>query len=548
MEKARRKVPQSFARRGQHSSQSEDVNGMAESLSGATRAPHHHSQAEWLQDPQSQQSRPKGGHYPEYELYASENDEETQSTKRLPNNHRSGSPIRNAATNDITSREESIRRIEELIQGIVEVLDEQGMPVLCAIPESHDEDQTNDASDSEEDKVASIRIALANKQKANTRCIVFHNLQQCRLFCSTLLVLSFCHSLLIARRTTSIREVYYYYVTYFRSQRECDRAIVEATKLLRLPRTSLGLYASPKGWFCGCVQIIRNGHVVMDGRAMPSKQGAPITREWLVPFHQLDFTVDCLARNPHRGEEGSYAQSPSSGKQLRAKCILVIEKEGVYNRFSEDRLFEKYPCILVTGKGFPDIATRSLVHTLHNLLHLPVYGVADCNPYGVMVLQTYQYGSELRGVDGGSRYSVPIQWLGLRPSQIRQIRANVGRQFFSHGILQKLTKLDHKRMDQLLDEDHRFHGACTNEGRYAELEMMKKGGYKMELEALNWLGMDFITKWLHGILVRHENQLQQLQLNEEDNTGSVCSSQDACEESRSEEESLASEVHQQEII
>jgi meiotic recombination protein SPO11 len=34
-----------------------------------------------------------------------------------------------------------------------------------------------------------------------------------------------------------------------------------------------------------------------------------------------------------------------------AKCIVVIEKEGAYTRLSEDRVFDKIPCILVTGKG-----------------------------------------------------------------------------------------------------------------------------------------------------------------------------------------------------
>jgi hypothetical protein len=40
-----------------------------------------------------------------------------------------------------------------------------------------------------------------------------------------------------------------------------------------------------------------------------------------------------------------------------------------------------------------------MVHDLHTTLGLPVRGLADCDPFGVMVLHTYQHGSK-RGVGG----------------------------------------------------------------------------------------------------------------------------------------------------
>ena len=72
-------------------------------------------------------------------------------------------------------------------------------------------------------------------------------LSQCRSFASILMVLQFCHSLLTDHRTTTTREVYYFFVTHFRSQRECDAAIWEAASMLKIPRSALGLTASPKG-------------------------------------------------------------------------------------------------------------------------------------------------------------------------------------------------------------------------------------------------------------------------------------------------------------
>ncbi len=231
------------------------------------------------------------------------------------------------------------------------------------------------------------------------------------------------------------------------------------------------------GWFCGCIEIVRNGTVV-DGRALV--QGVPITREWLLDPTQRDFVI----------------------RSCTAKCILVVEKEGVYNRLSEDGFYDKYPCILVTGKGFPDLATRAMVHTLHTEWNeLPVYGLCDCNPYGVSVLQTYKYGSERMGCDGGDRYSVPIKWLGLRPSQVEALQPQL-----ATNVFQQLTDVDKKRLEKLCQPYHPFHDNHDHQQeRLDELCLMQTNGYKVELEALHWLGMDFLSKWVEDLLVRHEN-------------------------------------------
>ena len=58
--------------------------------------------------------------------------------------------------------------------------------------------------------------------------------------------------------------------------------------MLGVSRVSLGLSASPKGWFCGSLEITRRGTLPcgkdvsgkIDGTALPSVQGLPITKEW----------------------------------------------------------------------------------------------------------------------------------------------------------------------------------------------------------------------------------------------------------------------------
>ena len=291
-----------------------------------------------------------------------------------------------------------LHRIESLATTVVDALDAGQMPELVPYqrPFSHE--------------------AMTSNKSMTKRM----TLQQCRSFTSVLLVLAYCHSLLLqssqssgdGRKTTTIREVYYFYVTHFRSQRECDAAIWDACQLLRVPRHALGLQAGSRGWFCGDVRLMRhhpekdenNEEVLWDGRAHAGEQGCPIAADWLLPPHQRSFYVA-----PHSN----------------ITCILVVEKEGIYQRLVQDEFWRQHHCILVTGKGFPDLATRACVHALHRQLRVPVRGLADCDPFGVLVLHCYAHGSDRDGGSGGngSGYRVPMEWIGLRPSQVRHLSA-----------------------------------------------------------------------------------------------------------------------------
>eukprot|EP00547_Thalassionema_nitzschioides_P002914 CAMPEP_0194199334 /NCGR_PEP_ID=MMETSP0156-20130528/395_1 /TAXON_ID=33649 /ORGANISM="Thalassionema nitzschioides, Strain L26-B" /LENGTH=349 /DNA_ID=CAMNT_0038924219 /DNA_START=108 /DNA_END=1157 /DNA_ORIENTATION=- len=342
----------------------------------------------------------------------------------------------------IKKHEKVIDRIEGVAAGIIKALDREEVPLL------------------------------SSESKNTEKCFT---LSQSRSFTSALMVLSYCHSLLLSNRSTTTREVYYFFVTHFRNQRECEQAIWDAADLLGVSRISLGLAASPKGWFCGSLKIVRKNNIT-DAAALSSIQGLPITREWLEP--EKDFEV-----------------------RSNASCILVIEKEGIYNRLSEDRFFETVPCILVTGKGVPDLATRSLVWRLYQQFRLPVLGICDCNPYGIGVLFTYFRGSKRIGVDGEDRYSVPIEWLGLRPSQVEKLRKENKLPF---DVYQKLTEFDRKKIKSYCHHSHDFHG--SNHERLQELLLMKRNGYKVELEALQWIGVNYICHWLQETLQEYINR------------------------------------------
>ena len=46
------------------------------------------------------------------------------------------------------------------------------------------------------------------------------------------------------------------------------------------------------------------------------------------------------------------------------------------------RFYNKYPCIIITAKGQPDVATRLFLRKVKTTLNLPVLGLVDSDPYG----------------------------------------------------------------------------------------------------------------------------------------------------------------------
>ncbi|PQM35075.1 hypothetical protein Pyn_27545 [Prunus yedoensis var. nudiflora] len=79
-----------------------------------------------------------------------------------------------------------------------------------------------------------------------------------------------------------------------------------------------------------------------------------------------------------------------------AKYILVVEKESVFQRLANDQFCNTNHCIVITGRGYPDISTRRFLGLLVDTLYLPTYCLVDCDLYGFDILSTYRFGSMVR--------------------------------------------------------------------------------------------------------------------------------------------------------
>ena len=86
----------------------------------------------------------------------------------------------------------------------------------------------------------------------------------------------------------------------------------------------------------------------------------------------------------------------------------------------EDRFYHKYPCIVITAKGQPDVATRMFLSRITTELKIPVLGLVDSDPYGLKILSVYMSGSKNMSDDSASLTTPDIKWLGLRPSDLNK--------------------------------------------------------------------------------------------------------------------------------
>ncbi|KAF8066174.1 SPO11-2 [Scenedesmus sp. PABB004] len=315
---------------------------------------------------------------------------------------------------------------------------------------------------------------------------------------AVLALLDVVHGLLAGGRSATQRDIYYTLLgpPYFAAPRHVTSAITAALGLLRVPRASLGIAAASKGAVAGRLLLRpRPGEPWQDcslvgpaGRAIPGEVGAIDAMALrrvpagapAPPAHAARRSRHAAAaerRRPVPPRTRSLPPSPrrAARRPVGARFVLVVEKDAVFARLVEDRLHEALPCVLLTGRGMPDLASRAFLAALVAACArggdpaVPVLGLVDWNPGGAAILAAYKFGSAAMGLEG-ARYAVPqLAWLGAT----REMLADVPR-----SACQALGRRDRAVLPGLAA---RFAGRPA---WLAELAAMEEGGLKADLEAL----------------------------------------------------------------
>jgi len=140
--------------------------------------------------------------------------------------------------------------------------------------------------------------------------------------------------------------------------------------------------------------------------------------------------------------------------------------------------------ILITAKGYPDIATRSLLRSLttsslrNNVKQCPIYALVDFDPDGIDILSTYKYGSKALAHQNAELTLPSIQWIGVNSSHVGQDDDLHQTQ----GLL-RLSARDRRKANLMLERSH-FAENGAEPGWRREIQVMLMLNIKAETQLL----------------------------------------------------------------
>ena len=177
------------------------------------------------------------------------------------------------------------------------------------------------------------------------------------------------------------------------------------------------------------------------------------------------------------------------------KWILVIEKEATFRSIAGSDFWDTIISegVIITGKGYPDLATRALLRylstpsTQNGFASPPVHGLADFDPDGIAILSTYKHGSKALAHENKDHAVPQLQWLGLRSPNLHASALDT---HATQGLL-TLTKRDRSKAVAMLEQQD---GVDDKDAflQRSELQTMLMLNTKAELQLLDAIpgGMD----------------------------------------------------------
>lgn len=258
---------------------------------------------------------------------------------------------------------------------------------------------------------------------------------------------------------TSSRDLYYRDPALFGSQAVVDRYVDSIAYTLNVPRATLHVTAAAKGLVAGAFNICRRDGSIVS--AANEKDGM------LVPMLKDILCLDMSA----------------------VKWILVVEKEASFRSIAALSFRETMSTagIIITGKGYPDIATRALLCFMatpcpqNGFVSPLVFCLVDFDPDGLAIMSTYKNGSAALAHENEELRVPQMQWLGLRSDAFGRVTDELrGEQ----GLLALTSRDRRKAVSMLARQDPDASDKHEAEVRNA-LQTMLMLNTKAELQLLD---------------------------------------------------------------
>ncbi len=291
---------------------------------------------------------------------------------------------------------------------------------------------------------------LGNKTKLRNAANFLH----LKKFTQFVWIAYFAHELVEKRKTSTLRDVYYSSQAYgidFEEQRESDELIMDLEALMGRPREDFNIFPAERAAIFG-----------------------DLTIEYTVPGYEGKRIN--LTTHPD-GLMIGHSLRTSEFIETSAERVFVIEKDAIFNRFIEERIYDKYKAILISTSGQAPRAARYLIRRLNQELGLPVYIFTDGDVWGLHIAGVIIYGSA-NSAHVRDLHTPDAKWIGVWATDIERYKLPTD----------PFNDIDMKRLNELL-RDPRYQGELWQR----ELNKFKRLRKKSELEAFSRYGLTYIV-------------------------------------------------------
>ncbi|NWW60990.1 SPO11 protein, partial [Ifrita kowaldi] len=340
---------------------------------------------------------------------------------------------------------EVLEAIENVIQGVFQSLAQKKAPVLTVA------NRTDWRNIEFTDSVGLQMIPQCTTKRIRSDCP-----QSAKRFALMLKILSMIYKMVQSNTYATKRDIYYSDTLLFGSQSVVDQIINDISCMLKIPRRSLHVLSTTKGFVAGNLSYTEE-----DGT-------------------KVNCTCSATAVTVPSNVPGI------KNLTSHAKFILIVEKDATFQRLLDDDFFNKVPpCIMITGRGIPDLNTRLLVRKLWDSFQIPIFTLMDADPHGKSVeVQRHKRKAKCSMSFEAHHLTVPsIKWLGLLPSDLERLN-------ICKDALIPFTKQDENKLASI---QKRPYIACQPLWK-KELEIMAASKLKAEIQVLTSLSSDYLSR------------------------------------------------------
>jgi len=288
----------------------------------------------------------------------------------------------------------------------------------------------------------------------------FFNVAHSKKFLQTIEIASLAKALLDVNKHASLRDVFYMAkrtipntkINVVDDQTESDKAIEDLEIITGYARENLNVNANKMGSVAGKV-IVEDAGDIIDW----SKLGSG---GWSIPSNVENIKF----------------------KKVDAKYVIYMEKAAVWERLHEDKFWAKQNCIIMSSQGQTTRGIRRLLQRLSTEHKLPIYVLADNDPWGWYIYSVLKFGSISLAHMADEMAISDVKFLGITCDDV--INYDLKRHFI------KLTDKDIARLKQMQN----YEWFEKHKEWQRQFKMMKDFGAKVEIQALSSKGISFISE------------------------------------------------------